>query len=131
MDLHRAFAARWGVDDLHAVAVEPATAGYCNFLLRVASLGDYSELTAAVLPCMWTYAEIGASLRPTSDRYREWIDMYASPEFAELAEWARSIVDEASGRFDRMSAAFTASCEHEVRFWDAASAARGPHPGAG
>ncbi|WP_211232901.1 thiaminase II [Solirubrobacter soli] len=130
MELHRAFAARWGVDDLHAVTVEPATAAYCDFLLRVAALGDYAELTAAVLPCMWTYAEIGASLKATSDRYREWIDMYASPEFASLADWARGIVDEVSGDFDRMSAAFTASCEHEVRFWDAAYAARGPRSGA-
>jgi thiaminase/transcriptional activator TenA len=131
MELHRAFAASWGVTDLDAVSVEPATAGYCNFLLRVASLGDFSELAAAVLPCMWTYAEIGASLAPTSDRYREWIDMYASAEFAELAEWARSIVDEVAGDSDRMAAAFAASCEHEVRFWDAAYAARAPrHDGA-
>ena len=71
MDLHRTFAASWGVDDLHAVAAGPATAAYCNFLLRVASLGDYSELAAAVLPCMWTYAEIGAALSPSSDRYRD------------------------------------------------------------
>jgi thiaminase/transcriptional activator TenA len=128
LSLHRSFAARWGEDDLNAVAVEPATAAYCNFLLRVASLGDYAELTAAVLPCMWTYAEIGRTLKPTSDRYREWIDMYASAEFAELAEWARSVVDEVGGDFDRMSAAFASSCAHEVRFWDAAYAARVPRP---
>jgi thiaminase/transcriptional activator TenA len=128
MELHRSFAAEWGVTDLSAVRVEPATAGYCDFLLRVASLGDFSELAAAVLPCMWTYAEIGASLRPASDRYRSWIDMYASAEFASLAGWARSIVDEVDGSFDRMAAAFASSCEHEVRFWDAAYAARAPRP---
>jgi len=128
MDLHREFAARWGVTDLEAVQVEPATAAYCNFLLRTASLGDFSELAAAVLPCMWSYAEIGATLRPTSDRYREWIDMYASEEFGELAAWARSIVDDVDGDEDRMGAAFAASCEHELRFWDAAYAARAPRP---
>jgi len=126
MALHREFAARWGVTDLEAVQVEPATAAYCNFLLRTASLGDFSELAAAVLPCMWSYAEIGATLRPTSDRYREWIDMYASEEFGELAAWARSIVDDVDGDEDRMGAAFAASCEHELRFWDAAYAARAP-----
>jgi thiaminase/transcriptional activator TenA len=128
MALHREFAARWDVSDLEAVRVEPATAGYCNFLLRVASLGDFAELAAAVLPCMWSYAEIGATLHATSDRYREWIDMYASAEFGELAAWARSIVDEVDGDEDRMRAAFAESCEHEVRFWDAAYAAPGPHP---
>jgi thiaminase (transcriptional activator TenA) len=130
MDLHREFAGRWGVADLATVPVEPATAGYCNFLLRVASLGDFSELAAAVLPCMWTYAEIGSGSNPTSERYREWIDVYASVEFGELAAWARSIVDEVDGDEDRMGAAFAASCEHEVRFWDAAYAARAPRPGA-
>ena len=128
MALHREFAARWGVTDLEAVRVEPATAAYCNFLLRTASLGDFSELAAAVLPCMWSYAEIGATLRPTSDRYREWIDVYASEEFGELAAWARSIVDDVDGDEDRMGAAFAASCEHELRFWDAAYAARAPRP---
>jgi thiaminase (transcriptional activator TenA) len=129
MSLHREFAASWGVSDLDAVAVEPATGAYCDFLLRTAALGDFSELAAAVLPCMWTYAEIGASLSPSSERYRSWIEMYASPEFGSLAAWARSIVDEVDGDDARMAAAFTASCEHEVRFWDAAYAARAPRPG--
>jgi thiaminase/transcriptional activator TenA len=77
---------------------------------------------------MWTYAEIGSASRPTSERFREWIDMYASAEFAELAAWARAIVDEVDGDPDRMTAAFAPSCEHEVRFWDAAYAARAPRP---
>jgi thiaminase/transcriptional activator TenA len=125
MALHREFAARWGVHDLEAEAVAPATASYCNFLLRVAALGDFAELAAAVLPCMWTYAEIGRSLAAsaTSERYREWIDVYASEEFGELAGWARSVVDEVEGDAGRIGAAFAASCEHEVRFWDAAFAA--------
>jgi len=131
MALHREFAARWGVgDELEAVAAAPATSANCNFLLRTASLGDFAELAAAVLPCMWSYAEIGVALSAsaTSDRYREWIDMYASEEFGELAEWARSVVDEVDGDAARMAAAFASSCSHEVRFWDAAFAAPGPHP---
>jgi thiaminase/transcriptional activator TenA len=128
MELHREFAARWGVTDLDATRVEPATAAYCDFLLRTASLGDFSELAAAVLPCMWTYAEIGSAVVASSDRYREWIDMYASAEFGSPAEWARSIVDEVDGDDARMAAAFTGSCAHEVSFWDAAYAARAPRP---
>ena len=62
MELHRGFAARWGVDDLDATVLEPATAAYCDFLLRTASVGDFCELAAAVAPCMWGYAEIGTSL---------------------------------------------------------------------
>ena len=61
MDLHRRFAARWGVtvDQLESERPAPATAAYCDFLLRTAALGDFAELVAALLPCMWSYADIG------------------------------------------------------------------------
>ncbi|MGH2970036.1 MAG: thiaminase II, partial [Solirubrobacteraceae bacterium] len=64
MDLHRALAARWGVSAaaLEAERSAPATAAYCDFLLRTAALGDFGELVAALLPCMWGYAEIGERL---------------------------------------------------------------------
>ncbi|MDA0182514.1 thiaminase II [Solirubrobacter phytolaccae] len=122
MDLHRSFAAKWGVTDLEATALEPATAAYTDFLLRTASLGDFSELAAAVAPCMWGYAEIGTSLAAsaTSDRYREWIDMYAGEEFGELADWSRELLDEVDGDPSQMEAAFVASSRHELAFWEAA-----------
>jgi thiaminase/transcriptional activator TenA len=138
MALHREFAARWGVTaaELEREPVAPATAAYCDFLLRVASLGDFGELCAAVAPCMWGYAEIGVSLASsaTSDRYREWIDLYASEEFGELAAWSRSLLDEVGGDVERMTAAFVTSSEHELAFWEAAFSAGGagpaPRPGA-
>ena len=57
--------------------------------------------------------------------YAEWIAMYASEEFAELATWCRELTDAAAdgvagpGR-RRMHAAFRASSEHELAFWDSA-----------
>ena len=133
MALHREFAARWGVSaaELEAERAAPATAAYADYLLRVASLGDFGELCAAVAPCMWGYAEIGAALSAsaTSDRYAEWIDMYASAEFGELAAWSRGLLDEVDGDLARMTEAFVTSSEHELRFWDAA-AGRAPRRGA-
>jgi thiaminase/transcriptional activator TenA len=122
MELHRGFAARWGVEDLDDTEVEPATAAYCDFLLRVATLGDFGELAAAVAPCMWGYAEIGSALAgsATSPRYAEWIEMYAGEEFGELAAWARDLLDEVDGDDARMEAAFVASSRHELAFWEAA-----------
>ena len=130
MELHREFAARWGVSDLEATRLEPATAASSEKSSSDAVRSRKLQYAAALLPCMWSYAEIGATLNATSDRYREWIDMYASEEFGELAAWARSVVDEVDGDGARMEAAFTASCSHELRFWDAAYAARAPRPGA-
>jgi thiaminase/transcriptional activator TenA len=138
MSLHREFASRWGVSvsELESEQIAPATAAYCDFLLRTAALGDFGELAAAVAPCMWGYAEIGTALAASSpaDRYREWIDMYASPEFGELAAWSRSLLDEVGGDRERMTAAFVTSSRHELAFWESAFSAGGaghaPRPGA-
>jgi thiaminase/transcriptional activator TenA len=131
MDLHREFAARWDIAaaELEAERTAPATDAYCDFLLRTAALGDFSELAAALLPCMWGYAEIGQRLAaeglPGHEGYAEWIELYAGEEFGELAAWCRELTDGAAARVDgdghaRMHAAFRASSEHELAFWESA-----------
>ena len=131
MDLHRQFAARWGitVEQLETERTARATAAYCDYLLRTAALGDFAELAGALLPCMWSYAEIGARLAgdglPGHEGYAEWIAMYAGEEFQELAAWARELTDAAAadvagpGRL-RMHTAFRTSSEHELAFWESA-----------
>ena len=100
MALHREFAARWGVADLESEVAAPATAAYCNFLLRTARSGRLRRVGrggAAVHVELRGDRDVAGCRRRPSDRYREWIDMYASSEFGELAAWARSVVDEVSG----------------------------------
>ena len=131
MDLHRQFAARWSVssEELESEHTAPATDAYCDFLLRTAALGDFSELVAALVPCMWGYAEIGERLAatglPDHEGYAEWIAMYSSDEFGQLAAWCRELTDAAAGGVagpgrTRMHAAFRASSEHEIAFWESA-----------
>jgi thiaminase (transcriptional activator TenA) len=131
MALHVGFAGRWGISaaELEAEQPAPATRGYCDFLLRTAAVGDFSELCAALLPCMWGYAEIGARLAaagtPDHAGYAAWIATYADPEFQALATWARELteaagVDAGAGAVARMHAAFRTSSELELAFWDAA-----------
>jgi thiaminase/transcriptional activator TenA len=127
LELHRSYAAEWGVSAaaLDAGQATPTTRAYCDFLLRTAALGDYAELVAALLPCMWGYHEIGVRLaergRPRNELYARWIDMYAGSEFGALATWCRELTDSAaeSGDRKRMSHAFIASSQHELAFWDA------------
>jgi thiaminase/transcriptional activator TenA len=130
MELHRGYAAQFGIstDELEREVASPATRGYVDFLLRTATLGDYVELVAALLPCMWGFSEIGQRLaalpRPTDARYAAWVEMYAAPEFAELAEWCRHLLDRlAEGASAetraRAAAAFVTSSQHELRFWEA------------
>lgn len=134
MELHRAFAAEIGItgDALEAEQPDPLTRAYTDFLVRTAATADFAELAAALLPCMWGYAEIGERLAreggPGVPHLDRWIATYADPGFAELGTWCRLLVDRlahdapAAVR-DRMRAAFLASSRLELAFWDVGSAA--------
>jgi len=131
MELHRSYAAEWGIsrEELETERMAPTTRAYTDFLLRTAALGDFSELVAALLPCMWGYSWLGRELagrgRSADELYARWVDMYAGEEFAELAGWCREVCDataaEAAGAGrERMREAFLASSRYELAFWDAA-----------
>jgi len=129
MELHRGLAADLGISqaELDAEAPAPATAAYTDFLLRTAALGDFAELAAALLPCMWGYAEVGERLaarpRPGHPHYDAWIEAYSGPAFVALAGWCRQLVDDIGARADpalrsRMTVAFVACSRHELAFWE-------------
>jgi thiaminase (transcriptional activator TenA) len=127
MSLHRSYAAGFGISEseLDAERMLPTTQGYTDFLVRTASQGDFAELAAALLPCMWGYSEVGRRLaeraRPAEARYAAWIEMYASDDFAELAAWCRELTDrmECADR-ERMERAFATSSRYELAFWEMA-----------
>jgi len=131
MELHRSYAAEFGIsaEALEAEEMAPTTQAYTDFLLRTAALGDYGELVAGLLPCMWGFSEIGRELKragvPPEPLCARWVDMYASEEFAQQADWCREVLDElaedlpaaAKGRLAR---AFLTSSRYELAFWDMA-----------
>jgi thiaminase/transcriptional activator TenA len=131
MSLHRAYADEFGISrqELEREQPAPTTRAYADFLLRVAATGDFSELAAALLPCMWSFSEIGQRLAmepaPEDKRYARWITMYSSKEFAELAEWCRDLLDNlAAGLPERelkkLEEAFVTSSRYEWQFWEMA-----------
>lgn len=130
MDLHRGYAAQFGIsaEDLERETMAPTTRGYTDFLLRIAAVGDFAELASALLPCMWGFSEIGLRLadrpRPADARYAAWVEMYADPDFAALAEWCRDLVDRLAedagpATRERMTVAFLTSSRYELAFWEA------------
>jgi thiaminase/transcriptional activator TenA len=131
MNLHRAYAAEFGIscEELERELPAPTTRGYTDFLLRVAATGDFAELAAALLPCMWAFSEIGQRLAaqpaPGGKRYAKWIAMYSSREFAELAKWCCDLLDSlAAGLPERdlrkLEATFLTSSRYEWQFWEMA-----------
>ena len=131
MDLHRSYAAEFGISESELAATEPnpTTQGYTDFLVRTASHGTFGETVAALLPCMWGFNATAERLaergRPDHDGYAQWIDMYAGEEFSELADWCRELLDDVaaevgSPRRERFRELFRTSARYEYRFWDAA-----------
>ncbi len=131
MSLHRSYAGELGIAEaeLESEQMLPTTRGYSDFLVRTAAQDDFAELVAALLPCVWGYAEVGARLAegglPAEQHYAKWIDMYASDEFAALAAWCRELTDrvgdglsaEAAARMERT---FRTSSLYELAFWEMA-----------
>jgi thiaminase/transcriptional activator TenA len=131
MDLHRAYAADFGISEAELEATEPSptTQGYTDFLVRTAATGSFGDLVAALLPCMWGFNVTGKRLaergRPDHEGYAEWIDTYAGEEFSELTEWCKGLMesvwaDATAAERDRYRDLFETSARYEYRFWDAA-----------
>lgn len=127
--LHRSYAAQFGIAEaeLEVAPKSRTCAAYTDFLLRTAATADFAETVAALLPCMWGYSEIGRALAaaglPAEPRYRQWVETYADPAFAELAGWCAALLDRVTdgageATRQRCEGAFVASLEHELAFWD-------------
>jgi thiaminase/transcriptional activator TenA len=132
MDLHRQYASRFGITEkeLEAAKPSPVTLAYTHYMLHAAQNGTLADVMAAVLPCAWSYWEIGKELskRPGAadhELYGEWIQMYASEEFGQLAQWCIDLMDEqAEGKSERERARlediFLNTTRFEYMFWDMA-----------
>jgi thiaminase/transcriptional activator TenA len=131
MDLHREYAAEFGIReaDLEATDPSPTTRAYTDFLVRVAATGSFGDTVAALLPCMWGFNETGRRLdargRPDHEQYAAWIEMYAGEEFTELTEWCKDLMDDVASEAtaadrERYREHFRTSARYEYRFWDAA-----------
>src|SRR6516225_8205214 len=99
MKLHRSFAGEFGISpqELEREPAAPKMLAYTDFLLRMATTGDFAELVAALLPCMWGFCEIGRRLarqpRPSDQHNAKWNDIHSSTEFADLSERCRNLRD--------------------------------------
>jgi len=129
MALHRDFAAQCGISPEALASTQPAPTAYAytRHLVRIAALNDLPEIVAALLPCQWGYCEIGQILAQrgmptTAPFYRQWIEMYASPEFAALAAWLRELLDGFADvvQEDKLIESFCASARYEYLFWEMA-----------
>jgi len=129
--LHVDYCRRWGLSEA-AMANEPeavATIAYTRFVLDRGLAGDRLDLEVALAPCIVGYAVIAAERigDPTSrlegNRYREWLEMYAGPDYQELAREAAAALDDqfarrgGEGRFSSLAGTFAGAARLEADFW--------------
>jgi thiaminase (transcriptional activator TenA) len=107
--------------------MEPTTYAYTRHLLATAALGDCAAGLTAVLPCQWSYGEIGARIagaRPDDPIYADWIAVFGDPGYAELVSMSTDLLDRLAApneeTFDRLQVIFDVSTRYEVEFWDMA-----------
>jgi len=132
MDLHRKTCAEWEIDagELEGAEALPTTVAYTSFLVRTAAVGDVGDIAAALLPCQWSYADIGLRLEaqglPDHPRFAAWIEAYSDPGYVALSDWLRSFVDSSGERIDavayeRWKKIFRTTLGYELAFWEMAN----------
>jgi thiaminase (transcriptional activator TenA) len=131
MELHRQYALRFGIthQELEATKPTPMNLAYTRYMLHVAENGSLEELISALLPCMWSYWEIGKLVVETypgsreHSLYGEWVTMYSSNEFGALALWLIDLLNDLTeGKPERELAVleehFLNTSRFEYMFWD-------------
>lgn len=130
--LHENYGKQWHLSpkQMAGVPMAPTNHAYTRHMLHVAESGSALEATVVALPCAWIYCVVGQHLLrkgppPKSHPYRDWLMLYASPEFAEVGRWMRGKVDRwsktvSAAERGRMEEAFIISSRYEWMFWEMA-----------
>ena len=130
LSLHATLLPQLGLDPaaLDEVAVCPTTLSYTSYLLATLYGAGFAEGLAAVLPCYWIYARVGAALQERGSpdpRYQRWIDTYGGEEFTATVSEVLAFADVvgagiSAAEHTRARNHFTITSRYEWMFWDAA-----------
>jgi thiaminase (transcriptional activator TenA) len=111
-------------------AMAPANVAYTSFLLATAAGGGPLEITAAILPCAWSYIEIATELKDEiagHPVYSDWVAFYLQPEEADLVTNMRETFDGmtragavSEEKRRQLAEIFTMSSRLEGMFWEMA-----------
>jgi thiaminase (transcriptional activator TenA) len=113
-----------------SLAMAPANVAYTSFLLATANSGGPLEITAAILPCSWSYVEIAQRLADEiapHPVYSDWVGFYLQEEEAALVQDMRDTFDQmtraevvSEDARQRLADIFLTSSRLEGMFWQMA-----------
>jgi thiaminase/transcriptional activator TenA len=106
------------------------TISYANFLVATAVRGDALDVMTALLPCAWSYADIGRKhIDGTVEHpiYTDWLRLFSGSEYLDyvdrrLAFFDRLAAPAAPRRWERLSELFSTATRLETAFWNMAYA---------
>ncbi|MCI0770704.1 MAG: thiaminase II [Chloroflexi bacterium] len=110
-------------EEVDRVGPSPTNLAYVNHMITTAASGGVGEAAAALLPCPWSYHELGNRLSlPDHPVYNAWVEAYHSGILEESTAAWRDLVDtfaEEGGPTVResMRQAFLTSSRYEYLFW--------------
>ena len=116
-------------EELQGYPLAPSAHHYIRHMLTAAHEGTIGDILAVLLPCPWTYWEIGKKLlkevQPDpSHPFYDWIHFYGDRTdsittafCARLDEWAK---EARQTEKENMKELFLLSCQLEYQFWEMA-----------
>ncbi len=131
LDLHVEYCAKWGLseNDLAATVESTSNMAYTRYVMERGLSGDLLDLNVALAPCIIGYASVANYLlsEPSTVRagnpYDEWISMYASAEYQEVANAHKATLNKinpqklAPERLDELTRTFGSATRLEIDFW--------------
>ena len=126
--LHQVLMAKVGMTpkDAEEAGHAPTNLAYINNMISTAALGGLGPTAAALLPCPWSYHEIGTFLGPIEHPiYSQWASPYSEGFLEESVDAWRMFVDQEAAeggprKRQAMRDAFLTSSRYELLFWEMA-----------
>ncbi|SIR39726.1 thiaminase (transcriptional activator TenA) [Rhizobium sp. RU20A] len=130
LGLHVGYCRQWDISEetLAGLAESRATLAYTRYVLDAGMSGDLLDLHVALAPCIIGYGEIASALiaHPATvlddNPYRDWIEMYAGPEYqavvaTEIAWLDQRLATVDAARLAQLSIVFRDATRLEADFW--------------
>jgi thiaminase/transcriptional activator TenA len=122
---NESFLTRLGGSPGSPVPLLPTAYAYTRHLLDVCRQGNLAVALAALLPCQWSYGEIGRRLvqaPPAGPVYADWIALFAGDGYDDLVTASTGLLDRCCRAADEAAAAdaFDRSTRYEIAFWQMA-----------
>lgn len=116
-------------EELQGFPLSPSAHHYIRHMLTVAQTGGIADILAVLLPCPWTYAEIGKRLlekvKPDpSHPFYDWIVFYGGGSMGITSTFCKRLDELAESlnekKKQKLLEYFLISCHMEYKFWDMA-----------